>query len=491
MMKSKHYSVVGLMYGDEGKGKLTDALIQKLILLFGAVKTIVCGINGGSNAGHTTNIDGVDYHTHFLPSGVLSEGVINYCGNNKVLEPMSLKQEHHELSKKFKDIPKRTYFSELTQVTTIGHLIIDRGEQGKRIGTTGKGIGITYATKCTRTGINLCDIVNLSDEELKSKLEKLYTSIGLQKHKTIMSRFRMFMKKYLNKLYNYMGLSKYDTIITIKKLDDTDKLVNIDIDSDRLFSFKDDLDNFHDFKKTWKNVVPSTYFRKYLLHENGYGYVYEMSNAVMLDTTHGSYPNVTSSACTPNGILDSLSLNIKDKFISDIEIFGVAKAYITRVGEGTLPTDMSKDDKEKGDILVDCGKEYGVTTGRRRTPGHINLPELGHTIEISGVTAINLTRPDNYSNVKGKIKIASGYTYSDGSPVIEGCYQTLEEKLSKVVPIYTEIDGWYGFDFTKVKTYDDLHPNVKKYIEIIEEYTGVKVKAINTGRGRDQIIFRE
>jgi adenylosuccinate synthase len=477
--KSKYYSVCGLMFGDEGKGKLVDALIQRGINEYGASNTIVCGINGGSNAGHTTCIDGIDYHTHFLPSGAVSDDVILYCGSSKVLEPMSLDKELYDLSFRFKDIPKRTYMSELIQYTTIGHLIIDQGEIGKTIGTTGKGIGITYATECTRTGLNLYDIVNCTEDELINKLNKLYQSLGLDEYPR-------------------------DTILyTLDKQCDDGTYKKINVDYDILFSFKYDLENIARFKNTWKNIVPSTYFVEKLLEPTNKYYVMEMSNAVLLDKKHGSYPNVTSSSCTPNGILDSLSLNLTSDLIKDLKIVGVAKSYVTRVGTGTLPTDIRKDNKQVADTIVECGKEYGVTTGRRRTPGWIDIPALKYAISVSGATAINITRLDNFSNID-KIKICIKYRSSDKTTdsnssstpnsdisdySINTFYPSIEAKLSKVEPVYIEIDGWNGFDFTKVKKYDDLHPNVKTYLDIIEQFTGIKVWAINTGKDRDKIIF--
>jgi adenylosuccinate synthase len=457
--KSKFYAVCGLMFGDEGKGKLVDALIQKGIREFGAKNTIVCGINGGCNAGHTTCIDGTDYHTHFLPSGAVSDDVLLYCGSLKVLEPMSLKKELDNLSSRFTDIPDRTFMSELIHYTTIGHLIIDQGELGKTIGTTGKGIGITYASKCTRRGLNLYDIVNSSEADLC---------------------------KYLKKLYDSLGLDKYPegvTLFTIATKDDNGDDIQINIDRDILYSFKYDLENIANFKKTWKNIVPSTFFKTQLLEDDGHCYVFEMSNAVLLDTTHGSYPNVTSSPCTPNAILDSLCLNLSDDFIEDLEIIGVVKSYMTRVGNGSLPTNIDKDNVEIGNTIVECGKEIGVTTGRVRTPGWLDIPALNYSLTVSGATSINLTRPDNFSNID-TIKICTHYANMENDE-----YPSIESKLAQAVPVYIEMPGWKGFDFTKVKTYDDLHPNVKKYISMIEHFTGVMVSVINTGKDRKQILF--
>jgi adenylosuccinate synthase len=457
--ESEYYSICGLMFGDEGKGKLVDAIIQRGIQKYGNKNTIVCGLNGGSNAGHTTSIDGVDYHTHFLPSGAVSDGVILYCGSSKVLEPISLSKELNELSVKFKNIPQRTYLSELIQFTTLGHLIIDGGELGKVIGTTGKGIGITYATKCTRKGLTLYDIVNSTDEELMNSLKKLYDSLGLQ---------------------NY----PHDVVLYSYTLNGQ----QINIYRDDLYNFKYDLENIHNFRETWPNIVPSTYFKNNLLHNTNHCYILESSNAIMLDTTHGSYPNVTSSSCSPNSITDSLSINLKNELISKLIVVGVVKSYITRVGMGSLPTDMTKgseEDKERARIIVEKGKEYGVTTGRMRTPGWLDIPALKYATYISTAKYLNITRLDNFSNID-KIKVCIGYSnYND-----EDNYPALENKMALVKPVYIEMDGWKDFDFSRVKTYNDLHQNVRNYIEFIEEQTKTKVWAINTGKGRDQIIYK-
>lgn len=462
-VQSKMIAVVGQQFGDEGKGKLVDALIQWAIRNYRRV--ISCGANGGTNAGHTTYINGIPFHTHFLPTGVLTEGVIAYCGSSKVLEFMSFYNEYLKLSRYYHDLPERVFFSENIQVTLIGHLIKELQNSKDKIGTTGKGIGETYATQCDRFGINLYQIMNYSDEQLIEHIRELYSkSLSLE-----------------------IG-DKETVLYTIKYINDDGTTTEIDINEEILFSCRYDLENIKRFRSIWKNIVPHSYFADVFLNNEDHCYIVEMSNAVMLDITAGSIPYVTASHCTPNAIPDSLGLNLSCKIIRNIEIYGVVKSYVTRVGKGALPTEMKLSDPESAKIIVERGGEFGVTTGRERTPAFMDLVALGYSCRRSGATKLDISRGDNLTHLD-EVTVCIKYLDEKGEEIIH--FPSLNDKMLKVTPVYITMPGWKDFDFSTVRTFDDLHENFKAYIAKIEEYTECEVTAVNTGKERDQIVFKK
>lgn len=471
IIESEFYIITGLQGGDEGKGKVTNKINDDAIKKFGAENVYVIGVNGGSNAGHTTSIDGIEYHTHFLPTGAVENGVRMVCGSNKVLEPISLRKELFDLSKTFPGIPDRLVLSERIHYTTIGHLIIDAGKVGKSIGTTSKGIGPTYASKASRTGIRLADLVKMTEDEIK---EKLYA------------------------LYEYMGLLAYpkdEIIYSYEDIDDMGNIYIVNVNYDSLFSFENDIKNIKWFLETFgRSIVSALYFKHEFLTYIGKCYIFELSNAMLLDITHGTYPNVTSSSCVSSVILESMGLNFSDiKLMKNMKIIGVVKSYPTRVGCGTLVTGLSEL-SDTAETIVSNGSEFGTTTGRKRRPGWLDLFQLKYAIDINGTTDINITRLDNLSHFDS-IDICVGYRFPDGRTIFaesSDCYDypATEKELSSVVPIYVTIDGWKGFDFSTVRSYDDLHENVKRYIQIIEDKLGVKISYINTGKDKDKMITK-
>lgn len=472
IIPSEFYVITGLQGGDEGKGKVTNKINDDAIKKFGAENVYVIGVNGGSNAGHTTSIGGIEYHTHFLPTGAVENGVRMVGGSSKVLEPISLRKELCDLSKTFPGIPERLTLSERIHYTTIGHLIIDGGKVGKNIGTTSKGIGPTYASKASRTGIRLADLVKMTEDQIRTKLYQLYEHMGL------------------------LAYPKDTVIYSYKDIDDEGKVHDVDIDYASLFSFENDIKNIKWFLHTFgKSIVPALHFKHELLAYTGKCYIFELSNAMLLDITHGTYPNVTSSSCVSSVILESMGLNFSDiRRMENMQIIGVVKSYPTRVGNGTLVTCMTGEDEDIAKEIIINGKEFGVTTGRMRRPGWLDLVQLKYAIDINGTTNINITRLDNLSHVD-RINICVGYSFPDGKTITvesTSCYDypATEEELSTVVPIYMTIDGWKGFDFSTVRSYDDLHENVKQYIRIIEDKLGVSVSYINTGKDKDKMITK-
>lgn len=472
IIESEFYIITGLQGGDEGKGKVTNKINDDAIKKFGAENVYVIGVNGGSNAGHTTSIGGIEYHTHFLPTGAVENGVRMVCGSNKVLEPISLRKELFDLSKTFVGIPDRLTLSERIHYTTIGHLIIDAGKVGKNIGTTSKGIGPTYASKASRTGIRLADLVKMSDDEIRVKLHQLYEYMGL------------------------LSYPKDGVIYSYKDIDEEGNTYEVDVDYASLFSFENDIKNIKWLLDTFgKSIVPALHFKHELLGFTDRCYIFELSNAALLDITHGTYPNVTSSSCVSTVILESMGLNFSDiKRMKNMQIIGVVKSYPTRVGNGTLVTCMTGEDEEIAKEIIVNGREFGVTTGRMRRPGWLDLVQLKYAIDINGTNHINITRLDNLGHVD-VIKVCVGYEFPDGRTISvesSSCYDypATEEELSTAMPIYITIDGWKGFDFSTVRSYDDLHENVKQYIQIIEDKLGVSVSYINTGKDKDKMITK-
>jgi adenylosuccinate synthase len=455
----KFIIVVGSQGGDEGKGRIVDELITNNVMKYGTENVVVLGSNGGSNAGHTISIKGNEYNVHYLTSASVTNGVIQVLGAGKVIEPISLKQELFSL-KDF-DLKKRTFIDENTHITTIPHLILDRSKLSKDIGTTSKGIGPTYSSKYARNGIRLKDARQMSDEELREKLKSLYESMGFTKESKLDFRY----EDYDNSDYKLYELN-------------TDDILQGDHD---IKNIRWILSNF--------TIVDHLWFRENLFFKDKV-FIVESSNALLLDITNGTYPNVTSSNCTPTSIFESFGLNLMDmvELKNNIEIIGVMKSYPTRVGNGSLPTLMKDEDNEIAETIVKNGKEFGVTTGRKRRPGWPDLVLAKYSIKVNGLTSFNITRLDNLSHCD-KIKVCVSYKTQNGIPI--DYFPSSDEILKDLIPVYVELDGWKDYSFENVKSYFELHENVKKFIEFIEQQTGVPVKYINTGKDRGMMVVKE
>lgn len=466
---NEYYIIVGSQWGDEGKGKIVDELVSQAVKKFGGNNVVVVGSNGGSNAGHTVCIEGIEHHVHYLTSGVFNKEVRSIMGAGKVIEPISLGSEVRELLPYYPDIINRTCISEKTHITTLGHLITDGGIASKQIGTTRKGIGPTYSTRALRTGLRICDVIDITDVELAKRLGLLYKSMGIN------------------------DLSKSDKSILYTYRDpQTNK--QIEITYETLFTFENDIKNIRWLTRTFRFITQNT-LRRTLLESKNTCYIFELSNATMLDPTYGTYPNVTSSMCTTSGILDSLGLNIVDiaqiqQNASVFEIIGVVKSYPTRVGTGALPTLLKEYEYNMAMNIINGGNEFGVTTGRMRRPGWLDLVQLKHAIKVNGINTINITRLDNLG-VCDKIKICVGYRLPYGV-VIKGdeYYPSTEGRLYRAEPIYKTFNGWLGFDFTKVNKYEDLHENVKDVIAYIEDELNTVIKYINLGKDRGMVLVK-
>jgi adenylosuccinate synthase len=464
---SKYTVICGAQAGDEGKGKETNYLIHKAVKKRGPKNVVVISPNGGSNAGHTTKIRNKIYHTHFLPTGVLERGVINYCGNNKVLNPRSLMREIAELSVDYPDLLNYVWFSERIHVTLLPQVIVDHGKMGSDRGTTKQGIGPTYAARCFRTGLRLADLLVLNEEQLKVRLKDLYDSMG--------------MMQFGEKDIVYSATNQDGQIINITR--------------QQLYTYEYDLESIRWIIKTLgPRIVPSGFFKKELLKSRGKHYIFEMSNAFMLDLTFGTYPDVTATSCVSGAILESCGLSIQDtfkyNFKNNFECIGVAKSYPTRVGKGVLPTLMVGEDAHINDEIIVNGGEVGVTTGRPRRAAWPDACMLVASANINGITRWNNTRGDNMENCD-TVKFCIGYKFPNGE--IRYAHEFVDypatiNELETVTPVYITLDGWKGANFSTVRSYKDLHPNFKKYLAAIKQYTGIPVKYVNTGQEQSQII---
>jgi len=416
--------VLGAQWGDEGKGKLIDYLGNRYDL------SARCA--GGANAGHTVVVDGVKYKFHLLPSGLLNPYAIAVIGNGVVVHLPALLQEVSELEQSGVAVKQRVLLSDRAHIVFDYHQIVDglreKERAGAKIGTTGKGIGPCYSSKAARDGTRAGDF----------------------------RRFRAFPEKFLR---NVAGMKKrfgdfeYDTRAEIAKY----------------YKLAHEMEPF---------ITDSV---SYVNHnvDDGIPLLIEGANAALLDIDFGTYPFVTSSNCSIGGILTGLG--IPPSKIS--EIYGVVKAYTTRVGEGPFPTEQLND---VGKLLQTEGFEFGSTTGRPRRCGWLDLFILKYTHMLNGYSAICLTKLDILSHFD-EIKIGVGYKYR-GAPL--SYYPADLELLKEVEVEYKVVPGWKGVDISKCKTFEELPANAQKYVLFIEEFLKVKVSFIGVGAARDAIIVR-
>lgn len=418
--------ILGAQWGDEGKGKIVD--------LFSKQYKVIVRYQGGANAGHTVIVGKEKYIMHLLPSGILHKGTLNIIGGSVVIDLASLVKEIEELKGRGITItPKNLMISGGAQVVMPYHKAIDQAREGrnesKKIGTTGRGIGPTYADKYARAGIRVMDIFDdtgLADkleaalEEKNFLLEKLYSKPAVKKEDVIEE-----MKKYRAVIRPFVG--------------DTTGAINAALAK-----------------------------KKKVLFEGAQG--------ALLDIDFGTYPYVTSSNPTIGGVMTGSG--ISHNHIG--KVWGIAKAYQTRVGNGPMPTEM---DEATGEKTRKEGGEYGATTGRPRRCGWLDLVALKYVCDLNGLTDIILTKIDVLSIFR-EIKICTHYM-REGKKTDR--FVSDAKELSECVPVYKTLKGW-NVDLTKVRKYKDLPKEAKAYIKFIKEYTGVKVSIVSVGPEREQIL---
>lgn len=410
--------IVGIQWGDEGKGKIVDMLSQNYDL--------VCRSGGGHNAGHTIWVDGVKYALHLVPSGILHPNIINIIGNGVVVNPEVLIKEMSQ----FKNLEGRFYISDRAHLNLAYHSLIDQAKErlkgDKAIGTTGKGIGPAYADKISRTGHRVGELLNpeLLSTNLMNDFEtnRVYLdALGVQ----IPSKDEIYqeLKGFKEALAPYIA--------------DTTQIL-------------------------WRAMSEN---KKILL---------EGAQGTLLDIDHGTYPYVTSSNTIAAGACTGLGLSPKS--IGDV--IGILKAYTTRVGNGAFPTE---DHGADGQTMCEVGKEYGTTTGRRRRCGWLDAVAVRYASMLNGVDSYALMKLDVLDGFK-TIKICKAYEYQ--GEIID----YMPANLDEVTPIYEELEGWDSI--SGIKHYDDLPLNAKRYINRIEELTGVRVSIISTSPERSDTILR-
>ena len=421
------FIILGAQWGDEGKGKMTDYLAE------GA--DLVVRFQGGNNAGHTVVVGDKEYKLHLIPSGILYKEKLNVIGNGVVVDPEALFKEIDYLEDLGENItPERLMISDRSQVIMPYHKELDMLQEKARgandIGTTKKGIGPCYTDKFERSGIRVCDL--MKKDVFK---EKLKTSLSMK-------------NDIITKVLGGEALD-FDTIYT-QYLEYAERM--------RPF-VKDISVKIYDAIKAGKNVL------------------FEGAQGTLLDIDYGSYPFVTSSntiaggVCTGAGIGPTMITNA----------VGIAKAYTTRVGKGPFPTELVD---EVGEWIREKGFEFGVTTGRARRCGWLDLVILKSSARISGLTSFAVTKIDTLAGLE-KIKVCVGYKF-EGS-IIDYFPASLED-LAKCEPVYEEFDGW-DESIADARSYEALPENAKIYLKRIEEFTGVKISIVSVGPKRDQTMI--
>lgn len=427
---SKVDVVLGCFYGDEGKGKVIDYLA--------ADADIAVRATGGDNAGHTIRVDGVKYAMHLIPSGILSGHTIGVIGNGVVLNPEVLKEEIENLKAHGYDVQSHLKISDKAHVILPYHSLLDLALEKAReskIGTTGKGIGPAYCDKYERCGLRVEDLYSAS---FRQKVMELVES-----------------RKALLKFY-----SPEDG--TIDQVLDGEKICR----------------EYAAFAEMLKPYVCDvvTYLHKAL--EQDKKVIVEGAQATLLDIDFGSYPFVTSSNPTIGGIITGTGLSATDIG----QVYGVIKAYSSRVGEGPYVTELLD---ETGDKIRELGHEYGTTTGRPRRCGWLDLVTLKYAKRVNGLTALSVNHLDTIGKFD-KIQVCVAY---DCNGTVTEDFSTNLEFLASAKPVYKEFDGNFG-NMDSCETFEELPENAKAYIRFIEEYIGIPVKFIGTGAEREAMIVR-
>ncbi len=428
--------VVGLQWGDEGKGKIVDVLTESA--------DVVVRYCGGANAGHSVKIGDKRYATHLLPVGVFRDGVMNYLGNGVVIDPDVLIREIDTLNKEGVAVtPANLRISYKAHVVMPYHKVADAAREmrmaGEAIGTTRRGIGPAYSDKATRsTAIRVADlagVVDLPDGE-KRLMDKVYAIVEER---------------------NIVLAALYETPPT-----DPEEVYQQCLEWGR---------RLHPF-------VSDTGRRLLLDREANKKIVFEGAHAVLLDLDHGTFPYVTSSNCSALGLFTGAGVPPR----SVEQFVGVLKAYSTRVGGGPFPTELHDD---VGSAIRERGREYGTTTGRPRRVGWFDAVAARYASDLCGCTSLTINLLDVLSGI-GTLQICTGYTLG-GEPL--DYFRADMDTLAGVSPVFEELTGW-DEDISGCRNYSDLPAAARAYVERIEAACGVRVAMVSVGPERDAILRR-
>ena len=424
MSRSKVDVVLGTFYGDEGKGKIIDYL--------GSNADIAVRCSGGNNAGHTIEVNGIKFAFHLIPSGILNKGTIAVIGNGVVVDPKVLIEEMENLK-------EHGYSADNLRISDKAHIILpyhvemdkllEENRGNNKIGTTARGIGPAYCDKYERCGIRAEDLISDRFEEL--------LTININNK---------------NKIFEMYG---HETVDLEKTLAD-----------------------YKEYAKILKPYITDTVTLIHNALDAGKKVICEGAQATLLDIDFGSYPFVTSSNPSIGGVCTGSGVGAKDIG----EVYGVLKAYSSRVGAGPYVTEQNN---EIGDTIRELGHEYGTTTKRPRRCGWLDLVALKYAVRLNGITGLAVNHVDTIGKLDN-IKLCVAYNYN-GKETTD--FSTNVDFLNNSYAVYEDFDGNFG-DISNCKSFEQLPDNAKKYLRKIEEFTGVPVKFIGTGAGREDMIVR-
>jgi len=423
---SKVDVLLGLQWGDEGKGKIVDVLAPKY--------DVVARFQGGPNAGHTLEFDGIKHVLHQIPSGIFRERTKNIIGNGVVLDPFIFKNEIEKLQKYNLKVKSNLFISKKATLILPTHRLLDQAyekEKGEhKIGSTLKGIGPTYQDKIGRQGLRIGDILA---DNFREKFKKLTdTHFKILKDHDIQYNWKELEAQFLDAVNFLKGFS----------------------------------------------LIESEYFLNEEL-KAGSSILAEGAQGALLDIDFGSYPFVTSSNTVTAGACTGLG--IAPRHIG--EVYGIFKAYSTRVGSGPFPTELLDGE---GDLMRTEGKEFGSTTGRPRRCGWIDIPSLKYSIMINGVTQLLMMKADVLS-IFPTIKVCTKYQLKDGSITDMVPYEQVNEKIT---PVYEEFSGWNTPLNLNGVSIENLPLELNNYIKFLEEQLQVPITLVSTGPDRTQTVYR-
>jgi len=411
--------VLGMQWGDEGKGKIVDALTPRY--------DVVARFQGGPNAGHSIHFGDRSFVLHTVPSGIFRKGTQNIIGNGVVIDPLILMEEIHAIEQMGVDVRSSLRIAKRAHLILPTHRLLDaaqeRGKGANKVGTTGKGIGPAYTDKVARIGLRVGDLLLPDFHE----------------------RYQALRDQHLRLL----GIDRIDDQAWLEAADEL-----------RRFTIIDNEEEMNRLIETDHTVLA------------------EGAQGSLLDVDFGTYPFVTSSSTLCAGAC--IGLGVAPSRIG--RVYGIFKAYCTRVGAGPFPTELND---ETGEKLRQTGHEFGATTGRPRRTGWLDLVALRYAVRMNGTTSLIMMKSDVLNDMP-VIRVCVGYKM--GNKQVD--YFPFEAAVEPIEPVYKDFEGWQT-DISQCRTYDSLPSQLKDYIAFIERETGVPVDIVSVGPDRDATIYRQ